>query len=754
MKKRILAAALCLALLSGCGARPPLDLPDAESDRAVIAYVPLDDRPDNVGRVEYLAESLGYVLNMPEEWMFKTLLDGQMEDYYAENGLETQSWTGQSGYPGLLYDWVLEQEASGCDRYLLSVDQLLYGGLVASRLAETTTERDGEPWPLTDLLESLLSALAEDPNNEVWLLDSVMRLAPTVGYAGGTLEYYNAMRTIGAAPRKTLTGDELTLENIRATYDTDADGHDLLRFEDSAMYDAALRYTEHRINKLTLSGELLETVSRIGGDRFHVLIGIDDSSSEDCIQKNEIAYLQARLRAGDVILSGVDDLAFKAVTKLYLSEIGWNGAQVNVQYFGGTEDRPACDYDYKPLTEIVAEHLDYFGLTVEDTPAFADLYVLVLTQPEDAAQKQQYIQELTATLNERLKADLPVILIDAGNGQYGTAFHDALTKKAELGKLLSYAGFLDMAIVTGTALSHGVARYAFLQHGEQTDATEQAFLRTLADSILKDFCYKNIVRNDILDLDAFRAWRPEFKDAEFILEEGRYVCGWAIEKMSKSMFNVVNPDYIVDNYGADTLRMYEMFLGPLEQSKPWDTNGIDGVHKFLRRFWALFYNREGQLILTDEKATDKELKTLHKTIKKVREDIENFSFNTSVAAFMICLNELGGCSKREILEPLTVLLAPFAPHIAEELWHTLGHTTSVCDAQYPVCEEKYLVESSFEYPVSVNGKLRFKKEYALTLSPADIQADIVRTDEAQKWLEGKAPKKIIVVPGKIINIVI
>ena len=397
-----------------------------------------------------------------------------------------------------LYDWVLEQEASGCDRYLLSVDQLLYGGLVASRLAKTTTERDGVPWPLTDLLECLLSALAEDPNNEVWLLDSVMRLAPTVGYAGGTLEYYNAMRTIGAAPRKTLTGDELTLENIRATYDTDADGHDLLCFEDNVMHDAALRYTEHRINKLTLSGELLETVSRIGGDRFHVLIGIDDSSSEDCIQKNEIAYLQARLRAGDVILSGVDDLAFKAVTKLYLSEIGWNGAQINVQYFGGTEDRPACDYDYKPLTEIVAEHLGYFCLTAEDTPAFADLYVLVLTQPEDAAQKQQYIQELTAVLNERLKANLPVILIDASNGQYGTVFHDALTKKAELGKLLSYAGFLDMAIVTGTALSHGVARYAHLVQGRTSQAEEVAFCKTLADSILKDFCYKNVVREDIL----------------------------------------------------------------------------------------------------------------------------------------------------------------------------------------------------------------------------------------------------------------
>ena len=264
----------------------------------------------------------------------------------------------------------------------------------------------------------------------------------------------------------------------------------------------------------------------------------------------------------------------------------------------------------------------------------------------------------------------------------------------------------------------------------------------------------NIVRNDILDLDAFRAWRPEFKDAEFILEEGRYVCGWAIEKMSKSMFNVVNPDYIVDNYGADTLRMYEMFLGPLEQSKPWDTNGIDGVHKFLRRFWALFYNREGQLILTDEKATDKELKTLHKTIKKVREDIENFSFNTSVAAFMICLNELGGCSKREILEPLTVLLAPFAPHIAEELWAALGHAESVCTASYPVCDETHLVRNSFEYPVSVNGKLRFRKEYAASMTPAGIQADVVTAPEAQKWLEGKTPKKIIVVPGKIINIVI
>ena len=263
----------------------------------------------------------------------------------------------------------------------------------------------------------------------------------------------------------------------------------------------------------------------------------------------------------------------------------------------------------------------------------------------------------------------------------------------------------------------------------------------------------NIVKNDQLDLEAFRAWRPEFRDAEFILEDGKYVCGWAIEKMSKSMFNVVNPDHIVEHYGADTLRMYEMFLGPLEQSKPWDTNGIDGVHKFLRKFWRLFYGKEGEFAVNDEAATPAELKSLHKTIKKIREDIENFSFNTSVSAFMICLNEIGACHKREILEPLTILIAPFAPHIAEELWEAMGHADSIFDAAYPQHDEKYLVESSFEYPVMVNGKLRFKQTYALDMTPADIEAAIVTTEGAQKWLEGKAPKKIIVVKGKIINIV-
>lgn len=264
----------------------------------------------------------------------------------------------------------------------------------------------------------------------------------------------------------------------------------------------------------------------------------------------------------------------------------------------------------------------------------------------------------------------------------------------------------------------------------------------------------NMVHNDILDVDAFRAWRPEFRDAEFVLEDGRYVCGWAVEKMSKSMYNVVNPDKIVEDYGADTLRMYEMFLGPLQQSKPWDTNGIDGAHKFLKKFWSRFFDRDGSFRLSDSEPTAAELKSLHKTIKKVREDIENFSFNTSVAAFMICLNELGDCDKRAVLEPLTVLLAPFAPHISEELWHLMGHESSVCDASYPEYDPACLVEDSFEYPVSVNGKMRFKKCLPLGISPAEIEAAVLADPTAARYTEGKAPRKVIVVPGKIINIVL
>lgn len=266
----------------------------------------------------------------------------------------------------------------------------------------------------------------------------------------------------------------------------------------------------------------------------------------------------------------------------------------------------------------------------------------------------------------------------------------------------------------------------------------------------------NIVKNDILDTTAFIASRPEYNNSEFILEDGKYICGWAVEKMSKSMFNVVNPDNIVADYGADTLRMYEMFLGPLEQSKPWDTNGIDGVHKFLRKFWRQFFNAEGKVNVSEEQPTAAEFKILHRTIKKISDDIENFSFNTSVSAFMICLNELTELktNKRAILEPLTILLSPFAPHIAEELWSVLGHTESICKANFPVFVAEYLIEDSFEYPVSFNGKMRFKKEISLNIDNKEVEKIILDDTQTQKYTEGKAPKKIIIVKGKIINVVI
>ena len=266
----------------------------------------------------------------------------------------------------------------------------------------------------------------------------------------------------------------------------------------------------------------------------------------------------------------------------------------------------------------------------------------------------------------------------------------------------------------------------------------------------------NIVSNDILDVEAFKAWRPEYNTAEFILEDDKYICGWAVEKMSKSMFNVVNPDMIVEKYGADTLRMYEMFLGPIEQSKPWDTNGIDGVHRFIRKFWSLFYNRAGEYQVTDEPATKAELKVLHKLIKKVTNDIEQFSYNTSVSAFMICVNELSSLKayKKEILNELLVLLAPFAPHVCEELWETLGHDTSVCDAQWPVCNESYLVEDTVNYTISFNGKARFTMEFAADATKEAIEAAVLADEKSQKWIEGKTPRKIIVVPKKIVNIVL
>ncbi len=266
----------------------------------------------------------------------------------------------------------------------------------------------------------------------------------------------------------------------------------------------------------------------------------------------------------------------------------------------------------------------------------------------------------------------------------------------------------------------------------------------------------NIVQNDVLDLEAFKAWRPEYATAEFILEEDKYICGWAVEKMSKSMYNVVNPDMIVEKYGADTLRLYEMFLGPINQSKPWDSNGIDGCFRFLRKTWNLYFDKNDQLIVTDDAPTKENLKTLHKLIKKVSEDIEVFSYNTSVPAFMIAVGELAQqkCTSRTVLETLVTLLAPFTPHIAEELWHLMGHTTTVCDAAWPEFDEAHLKEDTVTLGVSFNGKTRFTLDFAADATKEEIEKTTLASELAQKYLDGKQIVKVIVVPGRIVNIVI
>ncbi len=266
----------------------------------------------------------------------------------------------------------------------------------------------------------------------------------------------------------------------------------------------------------------------------------------------------------------------------------------------------------------------------------------------------------------------------------------------------------------------------------------------------------NMVDGLELDIEQFKKWKPDFAKAEFILENGKYLCGSAIEKMSKSYFNVINPDKIIATYGADTLRMYEMFLGPLEQSKPWNTSGIDGVYKFLRRFWSLMHDAEGKVLVNEDEPTNEELKVLHRTLRKIDHDIDNFSFNTSVSEFMICINELTSlkCKKRKVIEPLVIALAPFAPHIAEELWEKLGKKDTVFNATFAKVEEKYLVESTFEYPISINGKVRAKMNMALDMPKEDMQKLVLASEIVQKWTEGKVPKKVIIVPGKIVNVVL
>ncbi|WP_300638095.1 DUF4127 family protein [uncultured Oscillibacter sp.] len=552
--KRLWAVALALALLAGCAPRRTEPLPYPEPAGAgpgkTIAYVPLDDRPDNVERVVYLAESLGYALAMPEKVLYRTALDGQPKNFDSL----------QRGEPWSLFTWVLEQEEAGCDRYILSLDQLHSGGLVASR---SMTGYDielpgGGTVQVHSMLEKLLTALSADENNVVWLLDSVMRLAPTVGYEGGTLEEYHAIRAFGALPRRTLEGAALNLEDIGESYWQGPNGEDLrAQAKAEGTYEAALGHINSRERKLLLSYVVQDTLRKPGHENFRLLMGIDDSSLEDCIQKNEIAFLRQGIRTGedgrqwDWLLSGVDDLAFKAVARMYLDETGWQGVSVIVDYFGDTYDQPACEYDFQPLWKIVEEHNQFFDLLPCNQAA--GMYIFVLTQPKDETQKQAYISRLLQALEDSRKQQMPTILIDASNGTYGTAVYDALTKQAELGYLLAYSGMLDMAIVTGTALSHGVARYAVLRNEDNTDAMDRAWARSLADSILKDFCYKGVVRNGLLayirnDLggDANNFWSPELDREDLLqrLEEGmEQETAPVIRNLERSAFlSSISPD--------------------------------------------------------------------------------------------------------------------------------------------------------------------------------------------------------------------
>ena len=506
MKRRIrfVAGIIALLLLTGCVQQDTTKTPLAQGDSVRsgdICYVPLDDRPDNLERVDYLAASLGYTLLLPEEDWFSTTLDGQPMNAHGT----------QCGNRSALYEWVLTQEAAGCDRYILSMDQLLSGGLVNSRAMQTHESivlSDGTVLTEYELQVHLLSALASDPANRVWLLDTVMRLAPTVGYQNGTLTEYEALRNYAMQPRPEVAADELGLERVLDLYGIDHGGNSFVSENFGLTGKQIAEYLNSRIRKLELSDRMLWLLGKFGGEFYpglsgehiRVLIGIDDSSVENSIQKNEIAYLRSLLRNGDALLSGVDDLAFKAVAQMYLDECAVKvSPSASVEYFGGTEDLPACAYDYQPLDVIVNEHLAYFGMTRTDTAADADIRILVLTQPKDAGKKADYCRGLVAALQDCEQTLTPVILIDAGNGTYGTQFHDLLAKNTQLGYPLSYSGFLDMAIVSGTAISHGIARYAWLANGNgRSPASNEAFCKTMIASVVLDLAYKNDVRLDVI----------------------------------------------------------------------------------------------------------------------------------------------------------------------------------------------------------------------------------------------------------------
>lgn len=477
----VLSLVLALLLLCSCGAESSEPVrEEAQENLPKIAYVPLDDRPNNAECMEYMAQSLGYTLLMPDEDLYATRLNNQPLN---SNGTPCGDRAG-------IYEWLLQQEENGCDRYIIFTDQLLSGGLVNSRAmseGEPVTLSDGRVFTETEMLESIISLLGSDSGNRVFLLDTVMRLAPTVGYEAWTMEDYTNVRAWACVPRGEC---EMTPEAIVSCYCTDADGKYISPEAYGVSENTLDGYLKARERKLLLSCDMLNALS---GQRevFRVLMGIDDSSEENCIQKNEIVYFESLLGENGALLSGVDDMAYKALAKLYLEDSGWQGGRAQVRYFGGTEDRPASAYDFRALNEIVEAHFDYYGLEKSED---AELVFAVLTAPKDDALKAEYLDGFFDEIEADFESNKAVVLMDASNGAYGDELRNRLIENTELGRLVSYAGTLDLANLTGVAVSHGVSRYALLKNGGETEYTQRGFERCMADVLIKDLCYRTVVR--------------------------------------------------------------------------------------------------------------------------------------------------------------------------------------------------------------------------------------------------------------------
>ncbi len=486
MRKHVRAAAMLLAavILSGCGAitTETVDEEQVQKDVPLVAYVPLDDRPNNAECMEYLAQSLGYELLMPDTDLFATKLNNQPLN---SNGT-------QYGDRGAVYEWLAECESAGCDRYIIFTDQLLSGGLVNSRAmteSEPVTVEGDMVMTEKILMQSMIELLGSDENNSVFLLDTVMRLAPTVDYEQWTLEDYKNVREWASVARaETENNPEAIIEG----YCIGTDGKEISPANYGVSDDTLSEYLKARQRKMELTDAMLGMLKGYESI-FSVLMGIDDSSEENCIQKNEIKYFESCLGENGALISGVDDMGYKALAKLYLDENGWQGSTASVSYFGGNETIPSSAYDFRPLNAVMAEHFGYFNLTASDD---AELCFIVLTTPADEAQKDSYLKDFFAALDSAFDANKAVVLMDASNGTYGEKLRNKLIKDVELGKLISYAGTLDLANLTGVAVSHGVSRYALLQNGDETESTQRGFERCMADVLIKDLCYRTVVRQE------------------------------------------------------------------------------------------------------------------------------------------------------------------------------------------------------------------------------------------------------------------